>query len=115
MSVPALPARNMVEGSSDNELVRRVGDADGAALAELHQRFGRRCYALARRVCVDEGWAHDVVQEVFLTLWRDPSRFELSRGGLRDVDAHADPPPDGGRGAKREHPVTAFGGCAGGG
>lgn len=61
----APPARDMGEGPSDNELVRRVRNADGAALAELHQRFGRRCYALARRICVDQGWAQDVVQEVF--------------------------------------------------
>ncbi len=80
LSVLAPPARDMGEGPSDNELVRRVGDADGAALAELYQRFGRRCYALARRVCVDKGWAQDVVQEVFLTLWGDPRRFDPSRG-----------------------------------
>lgn len=72
----------MVEGPSDSELVRRVADADGAGLAELYERFGRRCYALARRVCVDEGWAQDVVQEVFLTLWRDPSQFDPSRGAF---------------------------------
>jgi DNA-directed RNA polymerase specialized sigma24 family protein len=58
-------ARDMGEGPLDNELVRRVGDADGAALAELYERFGRRCHALARRICVDEWWAQDVVREVF--------------------------------------------------
>lgn len=72
----------MVEGPSDVELVRRVVDADGTALSQLYQRFGRPCYSLARRICVDEGLAEDVVQEVFLTLWRDPSRFDPSRGGF---------------------------------
>ncbi len=72
----------MVEGLSDVELVRRVVDADGTALSQLYQRFGRPCYSLARRICVDEGLAEDVVQEVFLTLWRDPSRFDPSRGGF---------------------------------
>jgi RNA polymerase sigma factor (sigma-70 family) len=72
----------MVEGPSDVELVRRLGDADGAALSQLYQRFGRPCYSLARRICADEGLAEDVVQEVFLTLWRDPSRFDPSRGGF---------------------------------
>ncbi|HEX5349924.1 MAG TPA: sigma-70 family RNA polymerase sigma factor [Pseudonocardiaceae bacterium] len=82
LSVPAPLAGNVVEGPSDSELVRRVADADAAALAELYERFGRRCHALARRVCVDQGWAQDVVQEVFLTLWRDPSRFDPSRGAF---------------------------------
>jgi sigma-70-like protein len=47
--------------------------------------------SLARRVCVDGGWAQDVVQEVFLTLWRDPESVRPLAGGVRDVAAHADP------------------------
>ena len=81
-SDPVPPALSMGEGPSDVELVRRLGDADGAALAQLYQRFGRPCYSLARRICADEGLAEDVVQEVFLTLWRDPSRFDPARGGF---------------------------------
>lgn len=68
------------EGHSDAELVRRLEDADGAALSALYQRFGRPCYSLARRICADAGLAEDVVQEVFLALWRDPTRFDPSRG-----------------------------------
>ncbi|HXT42637.1 MAG TPA: sigma-70 family RNA polymerase sigma factor [Pseudonocardiaceae bacterium] len=79
---PAAPASNPAEGPSDAELVRRLGEADGAALAQLYQRFGRPCYSLARRICADEGLAEDVVQEVFLTLWRDPGRYDPSRGGF---------------------------------
>jgi RNA polymerase sigma factor (sigma-70 family) len=77
---PLLP--EPAQGPSDAELVRRLKDADGAALSELYQRFGRPCYSLARRICADEGLAEDVVQEVFLTLWRDPSRFDPARGGF---------------------------------
>jgi RNA polymerase sigma factor (sigma-70 family) len=62
--------------------MQKVGNADGAALSQLYKRFVRPCYSLARRICADEGLAEDVVQEVFLTLWRDPSRFDPSRGGL---------------------------------
>ena len=79
---PAAPVPNLSEGPSDADLVRRIGEADGAALSQLYQRFGRPCYSLARRICADEGLAEDVVQEVFLTLWRDPSRFDPSRGGF---------------------------------
>ncbi|MCU1611349.1 MAG: hypothetical protein QOH09_291 [Pseudonocardiales bacterium] len=81
-SDPVPPTPSMGEGPSDVELVRRLGDADGAALSQLYQRFGRPCYSLARRICADEGLAEDVVQEVFLTLWRDPSRFDPARGGF---------------------------------
>jgi RNA polymerase sigma-70 factor (ECF subfamily) len=51
-------------------------------LAQLYQRFGRPCYSLARRICADDGLAEEVVQEVFLTLWRDPRRFDPARGSF---------------------------------
>jgi len=81
-SKPAPPAASKAEGLSDAELVRRVRDADGAALSQLYPRFVRPCYSLGRRICVDEKPAEDVVQEVFLTLWRDPTRYDPPRGGF---------------------------------
>jgi RNA polymerase sigma factor (sigma-70 family) len=81
-SEPTPPATSLAEGPSDAELARRVRDVDGAALSQLYQRFGRPCYSLARRICADDGLAEDVVQEVFLTLWRDPTRFDPARGGF---------------------------------
>jgi RNA polymerase sigma factor (sigma-70 family) len=79
---PVVPLPQPAEGPSDAELVRRLGQADGTALSQLYQRFGRPCYSLARRICADEGLAEEVVQEVFLTLWRDPARYDPSRGGF---------------------------------
>lgn len=76
------PVPGSADGPSDAELVQRLAQADGAALSQLYRRFGRPCYSLARRICADEGLAEDVVQEVFLTLWRDPTRFDPSRGGF---------------------------------
>jgi RNA polymerase sigma factor (sigma-70 family) len=79
---PIPAAESVVEGPCDGALVRRLVDGDRAALSQLYQRFGRSCYSLARRICADDGLAEDVVQEVFLTLWRDPSRFDPSRGAF---------------------------------
>jgi RNA polymerase sigma factor (sigma-70 family) len=81
-SGPAPPTPSVAEGPSDAEVVHRLRDADGAALSQLYQRFGRPCYSLARRICANEGLAEDVVQEVFLTLWREPTRFDPARGGF---------------------------------
>lgn len=68
--------------AEDVALVGRVAEADGAALAALYDRYGRPCYALARRIVADEVLAQDVVQEVFLAVWRDPSRYDASRGAF---------------------------------
>lgn len=76
---PMPPASGVIERCSDAELARRLRDADPAALAELYQRFGRLCYSLAHRICADAKLAEDVVHEVFLTLWRDPGRFDPAR------------------------------------
>lgn len=75
-------APGQVEGSSDAELARKVADADEVALSELYHRFGQPCFSLARRVCVDDGLAEDVVHNVFRLLWRDPWRFQPARSSI---------------------------------
>ena len=70
------------EAFEDGMLCTLVVEGDGAALEALYGRYGRVAYALARRILADEVLAQDVVQEVFLTVWRDASRFDASRGGF---------------------------------
>jgi RNA polymerase sigma-70 factor (ECF subfamily) len=70
------------DGLDDRALVARVTGGDGGALEALYRRYGRPCYGLARRILADEQFAQDVVQEVFLTVWRDASRFDPARGGF---------------------------------
>ncbi|MGH3933050.1 MAG: RNA polymerase sigma factor [Pseudonocardiaceae bacterium] len=72
----------MSKKSSDVELARLLANADGAALIELYQRFGQLCYSLACRICVDPRLAEDVVDEVFVTLWREPWRFDPAGGSF---------------------------------
>jgi RNA polymerase sigma factor (sigma-70 family) len=66
----------------DRALVALVLSGDADALEALYGRYGRACYGLARRILIDEQLAQDVVQEVFLAVWRDSSRFDASRGGF---------------------------------
>ena len=67
---------------ADAALVARLTEGDDRALAEIYDRYGRPAWSLARRICADDGLAEDVVQEVFLTLWRDPARFDAGRGAF---------------------------------
>ena len=63
-------------------LVERVAAGDATALEELYDRYSRPAYSLARRVTGDPTFAEEVVQEVFLAVWRQPERFQPSRGGF---------------------------------
>ncbi len=65
---------------TDADLVARLLDSDASALDGLYGRHGRAAFSLARRICADESLAEDVVQEVFLVLWRDPGRYDRDRG-----------------------------------
>jgi RNA polymerase sigma-70 factor (ECF subfamily) len=67
----------------DAVLVARMAAGDEEALAEVWQRHGPLVFGLARRVTGDRSTAEDVTQEVFVTLWQQPERFDAQRGSLR--------------------------------
>jgi RNA polymerase sigma-70 factor (ECF subfamily) len=69
--------------ADDATLARAVLDGDEPALAELYRRHGGTALALARRVLSDRVLAEEVVQEVFVRLWRDPARYDPERGSMR--------------------------------
>ena len=68
--------------ASDGVLVRRVAAGDDSALEALYDRYGRPAFALARRITGEPVFAEEVVQEVFLALWRDPAKYDPARGGF---------------------------------
>jgi len=79
---PGAPDAHLDASTSDEALVGAVISRRPDAIDVLYARYGRPAFALARRIIGDDGFAEDVVREVFLTLWRDPARFDRSRGGF---------------------------------
>ena len=55
---------------------------DPAAFAGAYARHARSVHAVAMAVLHDHARAQDVVQDVFLRLWRRPHAFDPGRGGL---------------------------------
>src|SRR5215467_6809199 len=55
---------------------------DQSAIADLYDRYSSIVYAVALRVLGDTMAAEDVLQEVFLQLWRNPGAFDAARGNL---------------------------------
>jgi RNA polymerase sigma-70 factor (ECF subfamily) len=74
------------EGSTaaveDLVLLERVVRADQAAMATLFDRYSRIVYSVSLRVLRDSAAAEDVLQEVFLQVWRSPNSFLGTKGSL---------------------------------
>lgn len=70
------------QNSPDLAKITAVKSGDQSAMAELYDRYSSVVYAVALRVLGDTGAAEDVLQEVFLQLWRNPGVFDSARGSL---------------------------------
>lgn len=67
---------------SDQALVVQLHVQNAAALDELYGRYSRPIYSLSYRILGDSTSAEDVLQEVFLKLWRQPQSYDAERGTL---------------------------------
>ena len=57
---------------TDSMLISRIRAGDEDALAALHDRYAQVVYSVALRVLGDTSQAEDILQEIFLQLWRRP-------------------------------------------
>src|SRR5947209_1125586 len=82
MGAVSRPARRPADDRGDAELLRRVRAGDRNAIDALYERFRKPAFVLARRILADDALAEDVLQDVFLGIWRDPAAFDGSRGSV---------------------------------
>lgn len=68
--------------AEDVAILARIVDRDERAVEELYARYSGPLYSLAYQVTGAERFAQDVVQEVFIALWRDAARFDPARGAV---------------------------------
>ena len=67
----------------DALLAARLAAGDDHALAEVFDRLAPAVLGSALRVVGDDAAAQDVVQDVFVELWRHPGRYDPAAGTLR--------------------------------
>lgn len=60
-----------------------VEEGDSGAFAVLYDRHGRATYSLAYRMMGERQAAEDLVQEVFLRVWRSTASYRSDRGSVR--------------------------------
>jgi RNA polymerase sigma-70 factor, ECF subfamily len=66
----------------ETAMLTRIGQRDENAMEEIFRRYSGPVYSVALRVLRDSSQAEDVLQEVFLQLWRKPAAFVQNRGSL---------------------------------
>src|ERR1700741_3172702 len=83
--------------------VSPTDDADRAVLAlvtaghldplqELYDRYRIMAYSIALRITTDPSLAEDVVQDAFLGVWRNASRYIEGRGSVKTWRLSTAPP-----------------------
>ncbi|TSE03862.1 sigma-70 family RNA polymerase sigma factor [Mesorhizobium intechi] len=68
------------QARGDDELLAAIAAGSQSALSELIVRHGRGLRIFAARYLGNAGDAEDVVQEVFVTVWKQAARFDPAKG-----------------------------------
>src|SRR5215212_3472960 len=80
------PRRAMTQRAdklSDEQLMARLdGPEVEAALSKLYDRYSRTVYGVGIKILGDRSSAEELVQEVFLKVWRSSGTFDPSRGSF---------------------------------
>lgn len=70
------------QGLNDGALISAIRSGNQDAMAQLYDRYSAVVYSVALRVLGDTGAAEDILQEIFMQLWRNPGSFDAGRGNL---------------------------------
>lgn len=70
------------EGAALGDLLARSARGDSQAFAQFYDATSARSYGLALRVVRDPSQAEEVVQEVYLDVWRQSGRYDAGRGSV---------------------------------
>jgi RNA polymerase sigma-70 factor (ECF subfamily) len=68
------------EVSPDATLLSRLLQKDVSAFEQLYDRHSRLVYGLVLRILQQASTSEEVVQDVFLQLWRNADQYDSSRG-----------------------------------
>lgn len=63
-------------------LLARIAERDEGAVEALYAKYSGPLYSLAYQVTGADRFAQDVVQEVFIAVWKDAARFDPARGAV---------------------------------
>jgi len=81
ISAPVIPALGIDEGvPSDLDLMRGIQAEHPEALSQLYDRYNGILKALILRVVHNEAEADDLLQEIFMEIWKQAKNFSPEKG-----------------------------------
>ena len=63
--------------------MERASAGDRSAFSELYRRYASSAFGLAIRILGEQTLAEEVLQEVFLSVWRRAASYDPARGSVR--------------------------------
>ncbi len=81
MALP--PGRADVKDIADaslRDLLAPIAEGDQDALADFYDATVSRVYSIALRIVRHPEMAEEVVSDVYMQVWRDPTRYDIARG-----------------------------------
>jgi RNA polymerase sigma-70 factor (ECF subfamily) len=72
----------IAEQERDDVLLRRAAKGDEEAFTILYRRHQAAMYRFALRMTGNTWASEEIVQDVFMTLMRDPKKYDAARGAL---------------------------------
>ena len=71
-----------VDSLDDKELVQAIVDRRSEAVAELYDRYAGMLKALSQRLLHDPSDSEEILQETFLQVWNQASRYDPKRSSV---------------------------------
>ncbi len=71
-----------LQHAPDSALIERTMAGDESALSVIYDRYSAVLFGMLIRILQDRGAAEEVLQDLFLQLWRSAPQFDASRGSL---------------------------------
>lgn len=68
---------------TDLELIRKICNRDRSAFDLFFDRYAQIIFNLCVRILKDTGEAEDVMQEIFMQIWKEAERFDAARASVK--------------------------------
>src|ERR1700730_7317808 len=80
--VPESADPHSISRADEESLLSSIRSAKPEAMAAIYDRFFSVVYSVALRILREPSAAEDVLQDVFIQLWRNPDSYVAQRGSL---------------------------------